>query len=86
MPADLDALQMATNRALNVARDHAARRWPVNWNRVCCIDAREWRNQSGDTGLTVIVAYAAPGCAALSEFVAGQLKNDFGDVEVVTEW
>ena len=85
MTADLDALAMSTNRALTVAHDHVTG-WPVNWASVCCIDAREWRSVHGDTGLTVVISEASPHAPELRAFVAEWLKDEFGDVEVETEW
>jgi len=83
--AILTALAMSTNRALTAAREHAVG-WPVNWASVCCIDAVEWRSVHGDTGLTVVISEASPDAHELRAFVAEWLKDEFGDVEVLTEW
>lgn len=86
MPTDLKALQAATDRILSAAQPHITRP-AANWADLRCIEARQWTNQDGDTGWTVIVSEASPDAAELQGYVGLALMEEFGEaIEVETEW
>lgn len=83
MTIDLKALQSATDRILSDPT------LPNGANRadLRCIEARQWINQDGDTGLTVVISEASPDASELQAFVGLALMEEFGgSIEVETEW
>lgn len=80
---NLKELQSATDRILSSPT------LPNGANRadLRCIEVRQWINQDGDTGYTVIVSEASPDAAELQCYVALALMEEFGgSIEVETEW
>lgn len=59
----------------------------VNWGDLGCVDARHWRDCSGNEGLSVYIEEASETAAELQSFIYEYLKDrGYHDVEVVTGW
>jgi hypothetical protein len=56
-------------------------------HRVRPLEAREWTNETGGRGYSVIIGYAAPEATSLHHHIKSYLeKEGFRNVEITTEW
>ena len=60
---------------------------PINWANLSCVRAMEWADDSGDHGLAVEIAEAAPESSELQAYVGEKLRKlGWANISVRTEW
>lgn len=84
---DLKLLRDLVDLACDAAREQDFKRACINWGDLGCVQAFEWVDDMGATGLRVLIEEASPDNAEFCVFVRNWLeKEGWPGVQVDCEW